>query len=90
MYAVGMKRSRMKPSSFALPKQRKYPINDAAHARNAISRVGQTGSASEKRAVYAAVKRKYPALAERSTVVPTRRGTGRHVGEAKGTTHSKR
>lgn len=65
----------------------KYPIPDAKHARNAITRVQQFGSPAEKKKVFAAVRRKFPALAKRSTVVPTRSGTGRRYGEKKGTTH---
>lgn len=37
-----------------------YPIPDASHARNALARVAQHGTASEKAKVRAAVKRKYP------------------------------
>ncbi|MDE2472044.1 MAG: hypothetical protein KGL35_25770 [Bradyrhizobium sp.] len=50
----------MKSSDFALPSQRKYPIPDKAHARNALSRVAQYGTPAEKKAVRAAVHRKYP------------------------------
>jgi hypothetical protein len=81
------KRSRLKPKTFALPKARKYPITDAKHARNAIARVTQHGSPAEKRAVYAAVRKRHPSVAKRSTVVPTKTGPGRHYGEPKGTTH---
>jgi hypothetical protein len=52
----------MRKSSFALPSKRKYPINDIAHARNALARVAQHGTPSEKRRVRAAVVRKYPSL----------------------------
>lgn len=55
------KRRRLKASSFALP-GRRYPINDPAHARNALARVAQHGTASEKRRVRAAVHRKYPGI----------------------------
>lgn len=58
-------RKRIKRSNFALPKERKYPIQDIAHARNALARVAQFGSASEKRRVRAAVARKYPSLRKR-------------------------
>ena len=34
-------RNKLKTSQFALPDQRKYPINDASHARNALARVAQ-------------------------------------------------
>lgn len=56
-------RKRMKPSTFALPKQRKYPIPDAAHARNALARVAQNGSPTDKAKVRRAVKRKFPSIA---------------------------
>lgn len=52
-------RNRMKSSTFALPKERKYPIPDASHARNALARVAQNGTPSEKRRVRAAVHRKF-------------------------------
>jgi hypothetical protein len=48
--------------SFAEPEKRKYPIEDAAHARNALSRVSQDGTAKEKAEVRAAVKKKYPGM----------------------------
>lgn len=55
-------RNRLKSTSFAMPKERKYPINDLAHARNALARVTQFGTAEEKRKVKSAVYRKYPSL----------------------------
>jgi hypothetical protein len=55
-------RKRLKRSSFALPKSRKYPIHDKAHARNALSRVAQHGSPAQKKAVRKAVRRKYPSI----------------------------
>lgn len=55
-------RKRMKLSTFALPKERKYPIPDAAHARNALSRVSQHGSPSEVKRVKAAVHKKFPSI----------------------------
>jgi hypothetical protein len=71
----------MRNRSFAIPSKRKYPIPDVAHARNALSRVMQRGTPAEKRAVKAAVKRKFPALAKRSNVIPTRTGTGLRIGQ---------
>ena len=47
--------------SFALP-GRKYPIEDASHARNALARVSQHGSSSQKAAVRAKVHAKYPGI----------------------------
>lgn len=53
------KRKALASGSFALP-GRRYPIEDEAHARNALSRVAQNGSPEEKAKVRAAVHRKYP------------------------------
>jgi hypothetical protein len=47
---------------FALPRQRKYPINDRSHARNALARVSQYGSPRQKARVRAAVRRRYPGI----------------------------
>lgn len=53
------------PMGRLTPRERKYPIHDIAHARNALARVAQYGTASEKRRVRAAVVRKYPSLRKR-------------------------
>jgi hypothetical protein len=53
-------RKHIKDTNFALPEERKYPINDAVHARNALARVSQHGTPEEKAKVKAAVHRKYP------------------------------
>jgi len=42
--------------------ERKYPIHDIAHARNALARVTQYGNAEEKKKVRSAVYKKYPEL----------------------------
>ena len=55
------RRKRLKASSFALPGKR-YPIHDKGHARNALSRVAQYGSAAQKARVRRAVARKYPSI----------------------------
>jgi hypothetical protein len=55
-------RKKLKKSSFALPEQEKYPIPDIEHARNALARVAQHGSAAEQKKVRAAVEKKYPSL----------------------------
>jgi hypothetical protein len=63
------KRRRMDDSEFALPGKGKgpegkqagaYPINDEAHAINALARVAQHGTPEEKKKVRAAVARKFP------------------------------
>lgn len=56
------KRKRLHSSSFAIPSKRKYPIDTANRARNALSRVAQYGSSAEKSQVRKAVHRKYPSI----------------------------
>lgn len=57
-------RKRIPRSEFAVPGKApgsgSYPIPDASHARNALSRVSQFGSASEKAAVRAKVHAAFP------------------------------
>jgi len=55
-------RKKLSKKSFALPKKRGYPINDRAHARNALSRVSAYGTPAEKAAVRRKVCAKYPDL----------------------------
>lgn len=57
-------RKRLSSGSFALP-GRRYPIHDKAHARNALARVSQFGSPSEKARVRAAVKRRFPSIGKK-------------------------
>lgn len=90
-------RARMKSSSFAVPKGKgsnkkkdSYPVNTLGRARNGIVRVEQFGTSEEKRLVYSKVRRKYPALAKRSKIIPTSTGTGRHYGQPKGTINRRR
>ena len=58
-------RKALPKSSFAEPGARKYPINDPAHARNALARVSQHGTASEKKTVRAKVHKKYPSIGKK-------------------------
>lgn len=53
-------RSALLKKSFAVPSKKAYPINNASHARNALARVSQFGSPTEKKQVRAAVKKKFP------------------------------
>lgn len=55
-------RNRLSKSTFVFPEKRKYPIPDKSHARNALARVSQHGTASQKAKVRAAVHRKYPSI----------------------------
>ena len=65
-------RKALPSSAFALGKGR-YPIEDASHARNALSRVSQFGSSSEKARVRAAVHSRYPGIG-RSAVLSQMKG----------------
>ncbi len=56
------KRKRLRSTSFALPKERRFPINDISHARNALARVSAYGTETEKKQVRRAVYRRYPEL----------------------------
>jgi hypothetical protein len=55
------KRNDLPASDFVFPKERKYPIMDKSHARNALSRAGAHGGALEE-AVRREVKRRYPGI----------------------------
>ncbi|MGY3615681.1 hypothetical protein [Bradyrhizobium sp. USDA 10063] len=58
----GRSRKRLPTKAFAIPGKRKYPIHDRAHAANALARVSQHGTPSQKARVRAAVCRRYPSL----------------------------
>jgi hypothetical protein len=59
-------RKAMPASDFGLPAQKKYRIDDAAHARDALGRVAQNGTPAQQAQVRAAVKRKYPSIGKTS------------------------
>lgn len=56
------KRKKLKKSQFALPSQRKYPIDTKARARNALARAAQKKTAGSYSTIRAAVLKKYPSL----------------------------
>lgn len=56
-------RKKIAPKNFALP-GRRYPIEDASHARNALARVSQHGTPAEKATVRAKVHAKYPGIGQ--------------------------
>jgi hypothetical protein len=58
-------RKKLGKKSFALPGKRKYPIPDKAHARNALARVAQFGTPTERKKVRAAVKKRFPSIGKR-------------------------
>jgi hypothetical protein len=53
------KRKELPKGDFVFPKTRRYPIEDAAHARDALAR---SSGKPEHAAVVAAVKRKFPEI----------------------------
>lgn len=60
-------RKSMPKKEFALPSKKEggkggYPIPDIAHGRNALARVAQHGSPSEKKTVRAKVHAKFPSI----------------------------
>ena len=61
------RRKSLKSSQFAEPGKRKYPIMDRSHAKNALARVSQHGTAAEKAAVRKKVSAKYPSIGHKKT-----------------------
>jgi len=59
-------RNAIPTKSFALP-GRRYPIEDASHPRNALSRVSQNGTPAEKATVRAKVKARYPSIGRKGS-----------------------
>jgi len=56
-------RKALPAKEFAGP-DRSYPIPDASHARNALSRVSQFGTADLKKKVREKVHRKFPGIGQ--------------------------
>ena len=54
-------RKHIKAENFALP-NRRYPIHDIEHARNALARISQHGTTKEKQIVRRKVYKKYKSL----------------------------
>jgi hypothetical protein len=54
-------RKKVPTGQFALP-GRRYPVEDAAHARNALARVSQDGTPTEKATVRRKVHQLFPGL----------------------------
>jgi len=57
-------RNKLPDSDFVFPEDRRYPIHDKNHARNALARVAQHGTPEEKAKVRAAVHRRYPGIGQ--------------------------
>jgi len=71
MALTAKERRRLPKRDFALPGRGKgpegkgagsYPIENASHARNALARVSQHGTAAEKKTVREKVERKFPGI----------------------------
>ena len=58
-------RKKIPRGQFALP-GRRYPIEDKAHARNALARVSQDGTPAEKASVRRKVHQRFPKIARKS------------------------
>jgi hypothetical protein len=57
-------RNEIPKDGFALP-GRRYPIEDKAHARDALSRVSQAGTPAEKATVRGKVHERFPGIKQR-------------------------
>lgn len=53
-------REKLPPSTFVFPEERAYPIQDKAHARNALARASQNETGARLAKVIRAVQRRYP------------------------------
>jgi hypothetical protein len=60
-------RNALPDSAFALP-GRRYPIHDANHARDALARVSQFGTAAEKATVRRKVAMRFPSMSKAKPV----------------------
>lgn len=69
-------RKALPKGSFVYKKERKYPIHDKAHARNALARVSAHGSPEEKKRVRSAVHSKFPDIGESAPSDEVRRFLG--------------
>lgn len=67
-------RNALPDSAFAGP-NRSYPVNDAAHARNAIARGAQNASPAVQAKIKAKVKKRYPGIAVTPAKKVSRYGT---------------
>lgn len=65
-------RKSLSAKEFVFPKSRKFPIEDRAHARDALSRAAHKGGSVEAK-VRAAVKKKYPNIGKKRTAAAARR-----------------
>ena len=74
-------RNKLSTSEFALPAQRKYPVDTKNRARNALSRVSEYGDSATKAKVRAKVHAKFPEIGQAQSAYHARRA---HYGRLKG------
>ena len=80
------KRNDLHKTSFAFLKQRKEPLEDASHVRNAIARFNQVEGVSDAERDEA---RRRIRAAARKFGVEVEEGTWRHLGKETGGSHRK-
>ncbi|MGA8037658.1 MAG: hypothetical protein WA823_19610 [Candidatus Acidiferrales bacterium] len=66
------KRKSLSSKAFVFPKSRKFPIEDKAHARDALSRAAHKGGSVEAK-VRAAVRKKYPGIGKKKSTSARKR-----------------
>lgn len=59
---TGKQRRKLPKSKFALPGQRKYPVDTKARARNALARAAQNESKATQKTIRARVTKLWPSL----------------------------
>lgn len=69
---TGSERADLGKKQFALPEQKKFPIPDEAHGRNALARASQFGSPAVQAKIRAAVHKKFPGIKETDASKPAK------------------
>lgn len=77
-HLTARERRRLPRSAFGVPERRAYPIENVAHARNALSRVAAHGNPHEKHEVRSKVHARYPQIKCSSCGSPARHMHGKH------------
>jgi hypothetical protein len=55
-------RKKLPTKVFGLPEKRAYPINDASHARNALSRAAANATPAQQKTIKAKVHAMFPSI----------------------------
>lgn len=59
-------RKAMKPSQFAFPATKEYPLNDENHARDALSRGSANATPAQQATIKSKVAAKFPGIQQRA------------------------